>query len=940
MSILIACLWLHAASGAGQTVGTSTGAISGKVTDITGAALRDVRISVMGAALMGARNTTTAADGRYTVNGLPPGEYAIDFARDAFAAERREGVRVAIGFTAAINVEMQPATREERVTVVRERPILDTRSASLGATVDAAALAGLPGSRSMGSVFQVTPGIYHTRHEVGGTATPIAPFSAYGITGFNRPMLEGMIVSNILGFGLTLDYGALEEVSVGTGAFGVEWPSPGVQSQFTVRAGGNRYRGSVYADVEPRQWQAFNIDADQIARGAEGSVAVAAEETNRIWSYHDINADVGGFIRRDRIWWYGSVRQQRAATRLVNFPVVPFETLFYNYGGKLTAQVAPQHRAIAFVQVSQTDQPTRLDPFGPTGMTANTAIHQSAASTADSRAWGEIWKGEWNGTFDDRLFAEVRAGRFTATRRERPNGGGPRSEDIATLIVRGGGRDWQNGLQRGQVLGSVSSTPAARHFLKIGGEAVRQVSTDEWSAGYPGDVLHVFSGLRPASVYLLQTPSRSENGLWWYSAYASDTWQLDRLTITFGARVERYRVFLPAQQHPAGLFNPESQSFDAVDNLIDWNVVAPRFSLVWDATGDARTLLKATVGHYWMPPGSEVGAMANPNPNSWWRSHVWTDPDGSGAWEPGEEESLLDARGGVAVQSIDPNLQLPYVREVTAFFERELRPGAAIRTGVVWRGERQQFARQNVNQPAEAFSVSVFVPDPGPDGRAGTADDGPAVQAWQLDPALVGLPVQNILRNVPASASDWWTWELDATLRGYGRWSASGGFVHTWLREQANAYLGQNIRQNQYALNPNDYLHTDAAGRHGFRLWSLKAFATYTGPWDITITPFVRHQAGQPSARTIAATLNYTRTARLLVEPVGARRMDHVTLADLRIEKGFRMGAAGRVAGFLDLFNIFNANPEQATSWASRTFLQPLSIVPPRIARIGLKLSW
>jgi hypothetical protein len=245
-----------------------------------------------------------------------------------------------------------------------------------------------------------------------------------------------------------------------------------------------------------------------------------------------------------------------------------------------------------------------------------------------------------------------------------------------------------------------------------------------------------------------------------------------------------------------------------------------------------------------------------------------------------------------------------------------------------------------VNQPAGAFTVPVSVPDPGPDGRAGTGDDGAAVQARQLDPALVGLPVQNVLSNVPASDSDWWTWELDATLRSLGRWSAAGGFVHTWLREHAGTYVGQAVRQNQYALNPNDYLHTDEGGRHAFRMWSLKVSATYAGPWDVTITPFVRHQSGQPSARTIVAALNYSRTARLLVEPVGARRMDHVTLADIRIEKGFRMGAAGRVAGFLDVFNIFNANPEQATSWASRTFLQPLSIVPPRIARIGFKLAW
>jgi hypothetical protein len=45
--------------------------------------------------------------------------------------------------------------------------------------------------------------------------------------------------------------------------------------------------------------------------------------------------------------------------------------------------------------------------------------------------------------------------------------------------------------------------------------------------------------------------------------------------------------------------------------------------------------------------------------------------------------------------------------------------------------------------------------------------------------------------------------------------------------------------------------------------------------------------------------------------------------------------------GFLDLFNLLNANSEQNTNWTSgSTFLWPLDIAAPRIARIGMKLEW
>jgi hypothetical protein len=47
------------------------------------------------------------------------------------------------------------------------------------------------------------------------------------------------------------------------------------------------------------------------------------------------------------------------------------------------------------------------------------------------------------------------------------------------------------------------------------------------------------------------------------------------------------------------------------------------------------------------------------------------------------------------------------------------------------------------------------------------------------------------------------------------------------------------------------------------------------------------------------------------------------------------------VSAFVDVFNLLNANPEQNINWSSGSaFLQPLAIVPPRIARLGARLDW
>ena len=54
------------------------------------------------------------------------------------------------------------------------------------------------------------------------------------------------------------------------------------------------------------------------------------------------------------------------------------------------------------------------------------------------------------------------------------------------------------------------------------------------------------------------------------------------------------------------------------------------------------------------------------------------------------------------------------------------------------------------------------------------------------------------------------------------------------------------------------------------------------------------------------------------------------------------IGAKGRrAAAFLDVFNCLNVNPEQNAIWSSgASFLRPLTIVSPRIARVGVNVDW
>ena len=79
-----------------------------------------------------------------------------------------------------------------------------------------------------------------------------------------------------------------------------------------TKSGGNRYAGSIYAGYENRHWQSSNVDANQIARFAPAGGGLSATEANQMWHNHDVNADAGGFIVRDRLWWYSSIRGRKS----------------------------------------------------------------------------------------------------------------------------------------------------------------------------------------------------------------------------------------------------------------------------------------------------------------------------------------------------------------------------------------------------------------------------------------------------------------------------------------------------------------------------------------------------------------------------------------------------------------------------------------------------
>ncbi|HEY6387990.1 MAG TPA: carboxypeptidase regulatory-like domain-containing protein [Candidatus Acidoferrum sp.] len=88
-----------------------TGAsLSGVVTDQTGAALRDVAVTIRNVDTGATRTIATDGEGHYQASGLPLGPFKIRAAKQGFADETRTGISLAAGQDATVDIKMQRST--------------------------------------------------------------------------------------------------------------------------------------------------------------------------------------------------------------------------------------------------------------------------------------------------------------------------------------------------------------------------------------------------------------------------------------------------------------------------------------------------------------------------------------------------------------------------------------------------------------------------------------------------------------------------------------------------------------------------------------------------------------------------------------------------------------------------------------------------------------
>ena len=137
-----------------------SGAITGTVTDASGAVLPGVAVEAASPALIErSRTAVTDGSGTYRIIELRPGAYTVTFMLPSFQVVRRENIQLTTGFTATVNADLTVGNLAETVTASGATPLKTVQ-----------AVACIPGFRSDAFMMRTGPVLGGLRGELPANA--------------------------------------------------------------------------------------------------------------------------------------------------------------------------------------------------------------------------------------------------------------------------------------------------------------------------------------------------------------------------------------------------------------------------------------------------------------------------------------------------------------------------------------------------------------------------------------------------------------------------------------------------------------------------------------------------------------------------------------------------------------------------------------------------
>ena len=244
------------------------GAISGLVTDSSGAVVPKAKVTATNQATGVAATSETTGEGYYKLPYLLPGSYALTIEKAGFSIDHVTGVPVQVGQTATINVELKAGSVHEEITVASNAVMIDQTGSSLGYVGTTAQIIDLPTGRNPFALLVLSPGVLNT----GNSGT--GPIVNGGRSNTTAILLDGQDTRNnsTLDNAYSAPQEAVSEVRFITNSFSAEYGrSTGGVVIAESKTGANALHGSAYDylnndDLNANSW---TNNLNHVARGRQ-----------------------------------------------------------------------------------------------------------------------------------------------------------------------------------------------------------------------------------------------------------------------------------------------------------------------------------------------------------------------------------------------------------------------------------------------------------------------------------------------------------------------------------------------------------------------------------------------------------------------------------------------------------------------------------------------
>jgi hypothetical protein len=346
--ILLALMFLG-----NQLIAQATSAeIVGSVHDQTGSVIPGAAVSLTNKGTAEVRKTTSAGDGAFTFNLVPPGTYTVSIEAPNFKRFEVPDLTLAVGDKPRLEASLSVGSAGETVSVEATSPLLQSENSTLQSSINKQAVQDLPlNGRNFIQLVQLIPGSNEgppnglTNGTKPDDKRSSAAFSANGQSDvLNNQMIDGMDNNEGLigSIGVRPSVDAVGEIRVQTNVYSADTGrTGGAAVNIITKSGTNNFHGTVY---EYFRNDIFNSYPFQFG----------AHNPKQELRQNQFGASIGGPIFKNKTFFFGDYEGFRLVNG-ANPTISTVPTLFEEqHPGNFTDQLGSNNVSIL--------APSSLDP--------------------------------------------------------------------------------------------------------------------------------------------------------------------------------------------------------------------------------------------------------------------------------------------------------------------------------------------------------------------------------------------------------------------------------------------------------------------------------------------------------------------------------------------------------------------------------------------------